>query len=66
MGIDFTEYNPQVPYDDISIAGVDVPDVPCPLSNDALAQLNDSIDPTQESANRGIDIYLETVRFITE
>lgn len=45
---------------------IDVPDVLCPLSDEALAELRRTINPKHASDNRGVDIYLEAVDFVRE
>jgi len=43
-----------------------VPTTECPLSEEALTELKRSINPKLQSVNRGVDIYLNTVAFVTE
>ena len=45
---------------------IDVLDVLCPLSDEALAELHRTVNPKRASVNRGIDIYLEAVDFVRE
>lgn len=43
---------------------VEVPETGCPLSPEQHQELLNSIDPLRESESFGIDIYMETVRFV--
>ena len=43
---------------------VEVPDIPCPMSQEALLLLRQTIDPLAESAELGMDLYLRVLNFI--
>ncbi|PFX27789.1 hypothetical protein AWC38_SpisGene7463 [Stylophora pistillata] len=45
---------------------IDVPDVLCPLSDEALAELHRTINPKRANVNRGVDIYLGAVDFVRQ
>ena len=44
---------------------VTLPDTPCPLSPNDLEELNSTILPLANNENHGVDIYLETLTFVT-
>ena len=46
------------------VGTVEVPSTECPLQNETWELLSASIDPLSDSDVNGVDIYLETVRFI--
>ena len=48
------------------VAAVEVPSTECPLANETWELLSASIDPLGDSNVNGMDIYLETVRFIQD
>lgn len=43
-----------------------MPEIPCPLDQVALSQLQQTVDPLAESDELGIDIYLTVMDFISE
>lgn len=45
-------------------SGVIVPTLESPLSNPEMVQLQDNIDPLQQSTCFGVDIYLNTVQYV--
>lgn len=45
---------------------IQVPEIPCPLDQVALSQLQQTVDPLAESDELGIDIYLTVMDFISE
>ncbi|XP_071854426.1 uncharacterized protein [Apostichopus japonicus] len=45
---------------------IQVPEIPCPLDQEALSQLQQTVDPLAESDELGIDIYLTVMDFISE
>ena len=45
-------------------SGVNVPTLDIPLLDPEIMQLQENIDPLQESACFGVDIYLNTVRYV--
>ena len=45
---------------------VEVPELPCPLNEDALSSLQQSIDPQTPSTELGMDIYFKVLTFIEE
>lgn len=46
------------------VGTVEVPSTECPLENETWELLSAYIDPLSDSDVNGVDIYLETVRFI--
>ena len=47
-----------------SYPGVNVPTQESPLSDPQMMELQDNIDPLQESDCFGMDIYLSTVQYV--
>ena len=45
-------------------SGVNVPTLDIPLLDPEIMQLQENIDPLQESECFGVDIYLNTVRYV--
>lgn len=46
--------------------GEGVPEVECMLSDDEMAQLRTTINPTSESRDFGKDIYLSVLHFVEQ
>lgn len=44
---------------------VEIPETPCPISQEDMEELTETIDPLKESNSYGIDIYLDTVQFVS-
>jgi len=58
-----TEENGIVPLDDDE--GVEVPECQFYLSDEHLSQLQETVNPLQSSENYGIELYEQTLGFIT-
>lgn len=54
------------PISEDSSETIQVPEIPCPLSDNHLQDLRENINPLRNSLSHGVDIYLETVEFIEE
>ena len=59
-----TEENGLVPQDDDD-EGVEVPECQFFLSDEHLSQLRETVDPLQSSENYGIELYEQTIGFVT-
>ena len=68
FGIDYDGPLPSNEYDgdtwnDFS---VQVPEIPCPLSNTAFNRMKCAVDPLEESSCYGIDIYIKSLEIVDE
>lgn len=50
--------------EDVNHTTVEVPRVPCPLTDSDYAQMCTNINPLAVSSDYGIDIYLESLEFV--
>lgn len=48
------------------VNAVGVPDTACPLSQQALALLQETVDPLENSTELGMDLYLRVLEFLAE
>ena len=68
FGIDYDGPLPSNEYDgdtwnDFS---VQVPEIPCPLSNTVFNRMKSAVDPLEESSCYGIDIYIKSLEIVDE
>ena len=45
---------------------VDVGEVPCPISDQALQRLQQTVDPLSDSPELGIDLYMQACHFLAD
>ena len=68
FGIDYDGPLPSNEYDrdTCNDFSVQVPEIPCPLSNTVFNRMKCAVDPPEESSCYGIDIYIKSLEIMDE